>query len=222
MSKSSTADRVYQNLARDIRSGALRAGDRLGEEAVAQRLGCSRTPVREALSRLLSRGLAELGPGRVLTIRTLSRAQIVQLYEMRQILEGAAARLAAKHASKAEVDSLREMLSIEAKLSKRSGPKAIEALGIQNSEFHRALVEAAHNPYLQEMTQRMEESLWLLGSTTYAAKGRAQEALKEHERLVQAIGAGDEAKAEQLARNHIERALQVRLAMPRLSAQISA
>jgi DNA-binding GntR family transcriptional regulator len=215
MTKSSTADRVYQTLVLEIRSGALRAGDRLGEEAVAQRLGCSRTPVREALSRLLSRGLAELGPGRVLTIRQLSRAQIVQLYEMRQILEGAAARLAAKHASRAEVESLREMLATQARLSRQSGPKAIQALSTQNSEFHHALVEAAHNPYLQDMSQRMEESLWLLGSTTYAAKGRAPQALKEHEDLVQAIAEGDETMAEQLARDHIERALQVRLALPR-------
>lgn len=215
MTKSSTADRVYQTLVLEIRSGALRAGDRLGEEAVAQRLGCSRTPVREALSRLLSRGLAELGPGRVLTIRQLSRAQIVQLYEMRQILEGAAARLAAKHASRAEVESLREMLATQARLSRQSGPKVIQALSTQNSEFHHALVEAAHNPYLQDMSQRMEESLWLLGSTTYAAKGRAPQALKEHEDLVQAIAEGDETMAEQLARDHIERALQVRLALPR-------
>ncbi|MGA1694978.1 MAG: GntR family transcriptional regulator [Burkholderiaceae bacterium] len=215
MTKSSTADRVYQTLVLEIRSGALRAGDRLGEEAVAQRLGCSRTPVREALSRLLSRGLAELGPGRVLTIRLLSRAQIVQLYEMRQILEGAAARLAAKHASRAEVESLREMLATQARLSRQSGPKVIQALSTQNSEFHHALVEAAHNPYLQDMSQRMEESLWLLGSTTYAAKGRAPQALKEHEDLVQAIAEGDETMAEQLARDHIERALQVRLALPR-------
>ena len=215
MAQSSTADRVYQTLTFEIRDGVLRAGDRLAEESVAQRLGCSRTPVREALSRLLSRGLAELGPGRVLLVRTLNRAQIVQLYEVRQILEGASARLAAKHASKAEVDSLLEMLAAQRKCSKRSGPKVAYELAAMNTDFHHALVEAAHNPYLQEMTQQMEESLWLLGNTTYSAKGRPLQALAEHQQLVQAIGEGDEAGAEALARAHIERALQVRLAMPR-------
>jgi DNA-binding GntR family transcriptional regulator len=219
MSKSSTADRVYKAILDNIQNGVLKPGERLAEESVAQWLGCSRTPVREALSRLLARGLAELGAGRVLVVRRLNRAQIVQLYEMRQILEGAAARLAAKHASKAECDSLLDMLDEQRRLALRPGPKAVEALARSNTAFHRAMVEAAHNPYLQDMTQRMEESLWLLGTTTYSAKGRPQEAHEEHVQLVRAISEGNESQAETIARAHIERALQVRLGMTRTLAE---
>jgi DNA-binding GntR family transcriptional regulator len=172
----------------------------------------SRTPVREALGRLVSRGLAEVSIGRTLAIRRLERAQVIELYEMRQILEGAAARLAAKHASKAEIFSLEQMLETTKPVKGQVRHKAADMAQINNN-FHEAILQATHNRYLQNQAAQLSESLWLLSGTTFSQKGRSEHAFDEHQAIVKAIAKGDEDGAEQAARLHIEKSLQARLTM---------
>src|SRR5262245_9135311 len=99
----SLSETVFRSLRQALRAGIYQPGDRLREEEVAKRLKVSRTPVREALSRLVSKGLVEPAGGRGLIVRRLSTAEVLELYAMREILEGAAARLAAQHASLPEL-----------------------------------------------------------------------------------------------------------------------
>ena len=91
----SRADFVYENLRDAISDGRIAGGERVREEEVARNLGVSRTPVREALQRLQQRGLLSFGPTRGLVVAQLSHQQVVELYAMREILEGSAARFAA-------------------------------------------------------------------------------------------------------------------------------
>ena len=206
------ADQAYQGILRRIQTGELRQGDRLTEDRIAEGLGMSRTPVREALNRLVSRGLVEVSLGRTLAIRRLERAQVIELYEMRQILEGAAARLAAKHASKAEIYSLENLLE---RTRPENGKIALspDAMAILNIEFHDGILQASHNRYLQDQSEQLRESLWLLAGTTFSVKGRSKAAYGEHALILQAIAAGDESVAEEVARQHIERSLEARLTM---------
>lgn len=206
------ADQAYQGILRRIQTGELRQGDRLTEDRIAEGLGMSRTPVREALNRLVSRGLVEVSLGRTLAIRRLERAQVIELYEMRQILEGAAARLAAKHASKAEIYSLENLLE---RTSPENGKIAFspDAMARLNTEFHDGILQASHNRYLQDQSEQLRESLWLLAGTTFSVKGRSKAAYGEHALILQAIAAGDESVAEEVARQHIERSLEARLTM---------
>ena len=90
----SRADFVYDSLRDAISDGRIAGGERVREEEVARNLGVSRTPVREALQRLQQRGLLEIGAGRGLVVAQLSQQQVIELYAMRQILEGSAARTA--------------------------------------------------------------------------------------------------------------------------------
>ena len=206
------ADQAYQGILRRIQTGELRQGDRLTEDRIAEGLGMSRTPVREALNRLVSRGLVEVSLGRTLAIRRLERAQVIELYEMRQILEGAAARLAAKHASKAEIYSLENLLE---RTRPENGKLALspDAMAKLNTEFHDGILQASHNRYLQDQSEQLRESLWLLVGTTFSVKGRSKAAYGEHALILQAIAAGDESAAEEVARQHIERSLEARLTM---------
>ena len=206
------ADQAYQGILRRIQTGELRQGDRLTEDRIAEGLGMSRTPVREALNRLVSRGLVEVSLGRTLAIRRLERAQVIELYEMRQILEGAAARLAAKHASKAEIYSLENLLE---RTRPENGKLALspDAMAKLNTEFHDGILQASHNRYLQDQSEQLRESLWLLVGTTFSVKGRSKAAYGEHALILQAIAAGDESGAEEVARQHIERSLEARLTM---------
>src|SRR5262245_7087752 len=99
----SRADFVYESLRDAIADGRIARGERVREEEIARNLGVSRTPVREALQRLQQRGLLVMGSGRGLVVAELSQHQIVELYSMREILEGSAARFAARHATEPEI-----------------------------------------------------------------------------------------------------------------------
>jgi DNA-binding GntR family transcriptional regulator len=101
----SRAEFVYEHLLEAISEGRLR-GTRIREEDIAKSLGVSRTPVREALQRLQERGLLAVGAGRGLVVRELGEREVMELYAMREILEGSAARFAAQHAGEEEIQRL--------------------------------------------------------------------------------------------------------------------
>lgn len=181
------------------------AGDRIREEEIAGSLGVSRTPVREALTRLLSKGLLDMVPGG-LAVASLTRPQILELYAMREILEGSAARFAAQHASPSEIAALGHLLwAFEQSL------ESSDKLAHINREFHRAIYEAAHNRYLMRTLSELQETLALLPSTTFAVEDRPEAAIKEHSRIVRAIEKRDPDLAEREARLHIQKAQEARL-----------
>jgi len=105
---------VSEALRDDIQDGRYAPGDRVTELEVAERLGVSRTPVREALRRLESEGLLVSLPWRGVVVAELDRAQVLELYAMREVLEGTAARFAAQHADAAEIDLMQDLLEREA------------------------------------------------------------------------------------------------------------
>src|SRR6266850_8399395 len=102
----SRAEFVYESLRDAISDGRIAGGERVREEEVARNLGVSRTPVREALQRLQQRGLLVVGAGRGLVVAELRHDQVVELYAMREVLEGSAARFAAQRATEAEIAHL--------------------------------------------------------------------------------------------------------------------
>jgi DNA-binding GntR family transcriptional regulator len=105
----SQGEAAYYRLYEAIRAGDFRPGDRLREIEVAKRMALSRTPVREALRKLESDGIVEHRPRLGAVIRTLSPSEVVELYEMRLVLERTAAQMAAKHANGAEIDILNDI-----------------------------------------------------------------------------------------------------------------
>jgi DNA-binding GntR family transcriptional regulator len=206
-SRSSRADAVYDALRQGIRDGTYSLGARIREEEVAQALGVSRTPVREALHRLHERGLLEMAAGG-LVVTTLTRRQTSEIYAIRELLEGSAARFAAQHASPGEIETI-ERLATTFEKSKADAAR----MAAVNRQLHLAIYEASHNRYLLRMLGDLNDSLALLPGTTFSARGRAAIAQKEHRRIVEAIRKRDPDGAEAAAREHIRRAESVRLEM---------
>jgi DNA-binding GntR family transcriptional regulator len=197
--------RVYRSLVARLRSGELAPGSRLREEDVAAELGVSRTPVREALARLQARGLA--GPTSLgVAVVELDRRQIGELYAMRAVLEGAAARFAADNASAGDLALLRHAAEAFAALREDAAD-----LARANAFFHEAIYQAARNDYLNRMLEDMNDSLALLPRTTFTIPGRSEEAKAEHAAILAAIEGGDGDRAEKAARAHINKALEGRL-----------
>ncbi|MDO9440127.1 MAG: GntR family transcriptional regulator [Beijerinckiaceae bacterium] len=197
---------VYRRICAAMRSGALRPGDRLREEDVARQLGVSRTPVREALGRLLARGLVESSAGRGLVVRNLSTGEVIELYAMREIIEGAAASLAAQQASLPEIANL---LDIAGEF--RASLDDAQALARCNRRLHEAIYRAAKNRYFDSASRELQDAIALVGPTTYTLQDRPLSAAEEHDQIVKAISKRDATLAEHLARAHIREALRTRL-----------
>lgn len=202
----SLGETVFEILKAAMDEGLLQPGERLREDELASRLNVSRTPIREALNRLVERKLVEPAGGRGLIIRKLSYSEAVELYAMREIIEGAATRLAALNATPAEVDLLNS-------LNRSFGEKALSAreYAKRNKRFHDAIADAARNRYLYDPLQFIQESLILLGSTTFTVSDRQEMAIKEHQEMIDAIANKDPERAEEAARLHIRAAFAVRL-----------
>ncbi len=197
---------VFQALRQAMQDGFYQAGDRLREEEIARDLEVSRTPVREALGRLQAKRFVESLGAKGLVVRAMDLAEVMELYAMREILESAAARLAAQHISATEVEMLRDLQSdIDAQ---REDPVEMARL---NRRFHDAIVNAARNRYLRMMLEDLQDGIALLGITTFSVPERAESASAEHLEIIEALARHDAEASAALAAAHIREALRVRL-----------
>lgn len=196
---------AYVRLLTELREGRLNPGDRLRETELAERLGMSRTPVREAIRQLEADGIVTHVPRQGASIRSLDYAEVMELYEMRAVLEGTAARLATRAASDIEIEELFEMNRQMKILG--SAPEAF----ILNRQFHAALLDASKNRFLTRSIHALQRALMILGPTTLTEPDRAEKAVEEHFGVLDAIKARDGSLAEAAMRAHIEAAQRVRV-----------
>ena len=204
----SAADYAYATLREEIVEGRFPPGRRMREIELASWLGISRTPTRQALSRLEIEGLVALQPRAGLVVSSLDAAAMEELYEMRGALEGTAAAMASRHASARDVEALVQLVEAEGAL-----PEDPAIRYRHNLAFHGAIYQAAHNRYLMKSLQALNDAIALLGPTTMGVAGRLADAHEEHRRIVAAIAAQDGDKAESEARAHVGRALDLRRRM---------
>ncbi len=204
---------AYALVLEAIDSGLYKPGDRLVESELAERFGVSRTPIREALQRMETQSLL-VRDGRSLIVASLDHNQLAELYVVRGELEGLAARLAAKHATREEVRVLRDTLEAD-----RALVDDPQALSRANRRFHRQIHLASHNRFLVQQLDLVHRSMALLASTSLAVEGRSRGTLEEHEAIVGAIEAGDGEAADAALREHISRAFMTRLRLDAAKVQ---
>ncbi|WP_282606136.1 GntR family transcriptional regulator [Pelagibius sp. Alg239-R121] len=197
---------IYSLLIQAIEDGDLKPGDRLRETELAERFGVSRTPIRETLKQLEAQGLARHEPNRGMVIPTLEHDEINQLYMVREVLEGTAARFAAQHATDVEIAILQDGVAADREIIDE-----VDKLVASNRVFHRRLTLASHNRYLVLQVEHMKQYLLLLDGTTFTDPDRRAGAVEEHSRLIEAVAARDLDKAEEYARLHIRKAHRARL-----------
>lgn len=197
---------AYTLILEAIEAGLYKPGDRLVESELAERLGVSRTPVREALQRLETQAMLTRD-GRSLIVASLDHNQLAELYAVRTELEGLAARLAARHATDEEIRVLRAMVEDDRHLLS-GDPRAMSRA---NKRFHRQIHLASHNRFLVQQLDLVHRSMALMATTSLAADGRSETALAEHDRIVAAIEAHDGEAAYQALRVHISKAFETRL-----------
>lgn len=196
---------AYSLILEAIDVGVYKPGDRLVESDLADRLGVSRTPIREALQRLETQSLLERD-GRSLIVASLDHNQMAELYMVRRELEGLAASLAARHATEEEVRVLQDMVREDDALVGKPTD-----LAKANRRFHEQIHLASHNRYLVQQLNLVHRSMALMATTSLAAEGRGEIAQAEHKKIVAAIEARDEAAAGQALKDHISVAFMTRL-----------
>lgn len=199
---------VYQQLREAIVTGELPAESALTELNLAAQYNVSRTPVREALRRLEQDGLVERGP-RGMQVRGRSPEEILEIYEVRITLEGAAARAAAERRTELDLMRLEQVHATMIETS-RDDPKALAAT---NRKFHETLWAMSHNGTLVDLLGRLHSHLSRYRETTLAYRDRWDAVLEEHTRLIEAIRAGDKEEAGRIAEEHMVAARTVRLRM---------
>lgn len=202
------SEQAYTLLKGRLMRGEIAPRSLLREAELARQLGMSRTPVREALRRLLAEGFLRAVPQGGFVSVELTREDLMSIYPVRGVLEGLAARLAARNANRVDLARLEEL----ADAMERSYLGGDDAqLAKLNSQFHDAVAQASHNRYLQAMLANIRDVFE--GYRPYALihPGRRDSAHAEHCKLLTALKMRDEAAAAEIAEEHVRRALMVRL-----------
>ena len=197
------ADSLFERLCEAIVTGKIAPGSKLSEPRLASQYGVSRGPLREAIRRLEERKLVTRLPRQGVRVIVPTREMADELFRIREVLEGLAAREAARNATAEEVAELRTMLAQHGAALAR--PDAmLYWQDTANSDFHFFIARIGRSQHLFDLLCGEYYTLFRLFRMRHRiVPGRAQRALLEHERIVDAIADGDEELAEMLMRRHI-------------------
>ncbi len=198
--RGSTVQWIEASLMDDIAAGVLEPGERLDEVRLTVRFGVSRTPVREALSRLVAQGVLVPGEKRGVRVAEYTREQLAQIFEAMHEIEATCARMASQRLtllSRAEI----EAAQAECVAAAKAGD--IPAYLRANEHFHRAIYKATGNPYIADIAQDFRYRTGPFRAKKFASKDDLLESARSHDELVADIFSEDSATASQGMREHM-------------------
>ncbi len=201
-------DVVVESIRQAIISGQFPPGMRLMELQLAEEMGVSRTPVREAIRKMELEGLVVMIPRRGAYVADISIKDINEVYEVRTALDVLSAGLAAERIDKSEIQEMRELLAEEAALVEaRDYPKIID----NDTAFHDVIYRASGNTRCMNIISNLREQITAIRGRSMPYPGRVEIMLKEHRAIFDAIAAGKVEKAQEAVRTHMENAEQTLL-----------
>lgn len=193
-------DRVYEHLRQQIIAVELRPGTALREVEIATSLGVSKTPVREAFVRLQKDRLVTLIPYRGAVVAGYSRADLCELYELRELLQGACARTAAHSISAADLTALtRNIRATHEAWERREHATVVELF----DEFDAIMYRQSSNRWILDLIENLAGHLRRVGKLTVLIPGRLEASVIQHTQIHDAIVARDPVESERLMRSHI-------------------
>lgn len=196
-------DQVQQMLSSAILAGSLLPGDRIIERKICEMTGASRASVREALRHLESQGLVTAIPNRGIVVTRTTADEAENIYELRAVLEGLAARRCASNATESQLSELQRCLKNFADAA-HSGNRS-EALAIKN-EFYECLLESSGNKFVADVHRALQGRIVALRAVSLSTEGRLNQSLAEITRIVDAIVARDGTRAERESIHHVLKA----------------
>ena len=194
----SAQEHAYRRLRQEILNGGLPAGARLKQQQLAKRFKISRMPVRDALHRLHAEGLVSIEPNRGVIVTQLAPAEVVELFEIRSVLEGLALQLAMQNFT----DQAREEIEDLLHRLERAVPD-LEVWIKRHDEFHEYLNQWSNRPRLQADIRQLRSAVQPYFRMFLMARGHPEAGVTEHRALVDTIKRGDVKNAQEEMRRHV-------------------
>jgi len=195
--------RVFNQIRNDILNGVYEPGDNLIETKLSEEMGVSRTPVREALRQLELEGLVQSVPNKGVTVKGVSEQDIQDIYTIRMLIEGLAARWAAEKITPSELEELKEAVELEEFYTKKNDYGHLLKF---DTRFHDIIFRASKSMPLMHTLSTFHHYVQKARKLSMSSPRRAEEVLEEHKAILQAIIERDADKAERLTTEHVRNA----------------
>jgi DNA-binding GntR family transcriptional regulator len=201
VSDHSLRGRVFHKIREDILEGKYAAGEPLTEVAISQNLGVSRTPVREALKQLELEGLVTSIPNKGTVVSGISKQDIIDIYEIRSLIEGLAARWAATKITDEQLKQLEEIIELTEFYTEKNNMEHLHEL---DTQFHEVIYEASNSKPLKHILSDFHHYAQRVRMQSIATPGRAKKSTEEHKAILEAIKNRNPEEAERLTNLHVK------------------
>jgi len=196
-------DVVFENLRGAIVEGKLKPGQRLMEVQLAEQLGVSRTPVREAIRKLELEGLVVMLPRKGAYVANMSLKDVIDVLEIRASLEGLAASLSAERITDEDINTLETIVE---EFENNVDESNVEALLKKDVEFHECIFKSTNNEKLHQLINSLWEQVYRFRVTYVSDYDSTVNIVEEHKMILDAIKRGDSEMAKKYAMEHIQKA----------------
>ncbi len=195
--------KVFSRIQNDILNGVYQPGDSLTEKKLCEELGVSRTPVREALRQLELEELVQSTPNKGVVVTGVTSKDIEEIYIIRMMIEGLAARWATEHITPEEIQELKDALDLEEFYTMKKDADHILKI---DSKFHDILFRASKSKPLMHMLRTFHHYVQRARNASFESLDRAKKVLEEHKAIFDAVVEGDADKAERVTKEHVKNA----------------
>jgi DNA-binding GntR family transcriptional regulator len=198
-------ERIYQILKTYIIEGDLKEDTKITEAELSKQLGVSKTPVREAISRLVVEGLITLHPNKRMTITKIFSKDIIEVYQLRKCLCGLAATLVASKITEEDITKFKEIIrEMELFVEKGNVKEYSKSADI----FHGLMQHLSGNRRLETFSINLHEQVYRYRIKSLKVKGRIEKSLSEHKKIIEAIIRHDPEQAKKFCEEHLDNALE--------------
>lgn len=192
--------KVYDRIREDILNGVYKEHEELKEATLGEKMGVSRTPVREALRQLELEGLVEIIPNKGARVTGITKKDMDDIYQIRYLLEGLSARWATEHITKEQLEKMEEVLYLTEFHAKKENFEQVYEL---DSQFHELMYEASGSKLLNHILSDFHMYVTRIRKTSLANGSRSKYSTEEHRAILDAIIARDPKRAEKCAHDHV-------------------
>lgn len=200
--------KVFQKIREEILNGVYQDGDELREITIGEKLGVSRTPVREALRQLELEGLVTIVPNKGAYVTAITQKDVKDIYKIRSLLEGLCARWATKNITDKQIEELEEILLLSEFHLSRQGNTRAKQVSELDGKFHKVLYEASNSRILEHLLTDFHKYVKMARQMSVGTPDRAEQSIEEHRAILDAIKAKDADEAEKLADAHVMKVMQ--------------
>ncbi len=198
------SQKVYRALKTEIIKGSLKPGTKLSEGKIAEQMGVSRTPVREALRKLAAEGFVKISPNQGVVVSNASVEDVQEVLQIRGVLEGLAARLATKTINEEEI---KELEKYQKRMEHYINKDNVLAFSEMDAEFHELILNICGNNRLIQIRENLSDQAHRYRIRSLSVPGRLKYSFKEHQEIVEALKRKNSKQADRLSQKHIESVL---------------